>query len=255
MPSNFIWYELMTTDLDAAQAFYKNVVGWDTESWDGAGTRYVLLKPTGSDRGIGGMMTLPAEAAAMGAPSMWVGYVYADDVDARTESIRAAGGSVQREPADIPEVGRFSVVSDPQGAMFMLLAPRGENLPPLAMSVLGNVGWRELYAGDGATALDFYTRQFGWTKGEALDMGSMGTYQLFHAGSDEAAGGIMTKPAEMPVPAWIFYFVVGNIDDAVSRVEAGGGKIINGPMEVPGGAWVVQAVDPQGAMFALVGNR
>ncbi len=85
-------------------------------------------------------------------------------------------------------------------------------------------------------------------------MGPMGTYQLFAAGG-EAIGGMMTKPAQIPSPAWLFYFIVPEIDAAAARATDRGGQVLNGPMQVPGGGWIVQCTDPQGAMFALVGNR
>jgi hypothetical protein len=118
----------------------------------------------------------------------------------------------------------------------------------------GHIGWHELHAGDGASAFDFYAGEFGWTKAEAMDMGAMGTYQLFAAGG-EAIGGIMTKPPQMPSPAWLFYFIVPDIDSAAARVTAGGGQVLQGPVQVPGGGWIVHCMDPQRAMFALVGSR
>ncbi len=254
MASKFIWHELMTSDVDAAETFYKAVVGWSTEPFPGSDFRYIVAKA--GDTGVAGLMTLPSEAAAMGTPPMWLGYIYAADVDAATASVKAAGGRVYREPEDIPDVGRFSVVTDPQGATFMLMAPKGPGAAadPAPMTP-GFVGWNELYANDWQSALDFYSAQFGWTKDQAVDMGPMGTYQLFKAGGENAAGGMMNRPPQVPVPVWLFYFNVGNIDDAAGRVASNGGKVVNGPMEVPGGSWVLQAVDPQGAMFALVGPK
>lgn len=252
MASSFIWYELMTSDLPAAEAFYKAVVGWTTEDFPGSDFRYVVAKA--GERGVGGMMTLPEQAAAMGAKPCWLGYIHAADVDAATEAVRKAGGKVFQEPMDIPDVGRFSVVADPQGAVFMMMTPKGPDQPPAPMGTQGHIDWHELYAADGDTAFDFYAAQFGWTKDHDMDMGAMGVYRIF-AIDGVAKGGIMTKPAQMPAPAWIFYFNVGAIDDAVSRVKGNGGQVINGPMEVPGGAWVVQCLDPQGAMFALVAPK
>jgi len=248
-PSNFVWYELMTNDLDAAEAFYKTVVGWNSETWGGPDMRYLIMKA--GETGVAGLMTIPAEAAAMGARPGWVGYIYAANVDAATEKLRKAGGKVHREPSDIPEIGRFSVVADPQGAMFMLFSPSGEAGAPPPPSTPGHIGWRELYAEDGKTAFDFYAGQFGWTKADAMDMGAMGTYQLFAAGADPI-GGMMTKTPDVPVPMWLYYFNVPAIDEAQARVEAHGGQVINGPMEVPGGSWILQGIDPQGAMFALL---
>ena len=105
------------------------------------------------DYGVAGMMTIPAEAKAMGAPPCWTGYVWVEDVDAAAAKLTAAGGSVKRPPSDIPGVGRFAVVTDPQGAYFMLFRDAGGNPPPPpAPDTPGLVGWRELHAGDGADA-------------------------------------------------------------------------------------------------------
>jgi predicted enzyme related to lactoylglutathione lyase len=252
MASNFVWYELMTSDLAAAESFYKEVVGWNTEPFPGSDFPYTVVKA--GDRAIGGLTAVPQEAARTGMRPNWAGYIFAEDVDATTRSIASAGGTVYRQPADIPGVGRFSVVTDPQGAMFMLLSPQGEAQPPLPPTTEGHVGWRELYTVDWKSAFDFYAGTFGWQKGEAMDMGPMGVYQLFTVGGEQT-GGMMNKPAEIPHAMWLFYFNVGDIDAAAGRVGDGGGHVLNGPMEVPGGGWIVQCVDPQGAMFALVGRR
>jgi predicted enzyme related to lactoylglutathione lyase len=176
-------------------------------------------------------------------------------VDAATEKTKELGGMVYRPPADIPSIGRFSVIGDPQRAtlaLFKFANPMPSDQP--AMGTPGRVGWNELYAVDWEKAFAFYSELFGWRKDQAFDMGETGTYQLFAHG-DHAIGGMMNKPAQMPMPCWTYYFTVENIDAAIERVKAGGGQITNGPMEVPGGAWIAQARDPQDAMFALLGKR
>jgi predicted enzyme related to lactoylglutathione lyase len=250
-PMPFFWYELMTSDLDAAEAFYTAVVGWKAQPFDAAPgmPRYIVMNA--GDRGVGGLMTLPDEARNMGMPPVWVGYIHTRDVDAAAASLKAAGGSVKREPTDIPGVGRFAAVSDPQGAMFMFLQPDGPDQPEVPMNTAGHIGWHELYTSDWRAAFAFYSDQFGWTKDSEFDMGPMGIYQLFASGG-EAVGGMMDKPPQIPVPVWQFYFNVEDIDAATKRVTNGGGKILMGPTEVPGGQWVVQCMDPQGAHFALV---
>jgi predicted enzyme related to lactoylglutathione lyase len=129
-------------------------------------------------------------------------------------------------------------------------------MPPLSNETAGNVGWRELYAGDGQQALDFYAARFGWKQVDAMPMGAMGEYRLCAMDDTGVAiGAIMNKPAQVPVPCWQFYFNVPAIDAAVERVTRGGGKVLMGPHEVPGGSWIINAVDPQGAHFALVAPR
>lgn len=248
----FIWHELMTGDPEAATEFYRAVIGWDARDAGVGGMSYTLLSAGGRD--VAGLMALPAEAAAAGARPGWLGYVAVDDVDAMAARLRQQGGAVHRAPEDIPGIGRFAVVADPQGAVFALFqgAGDGEPPPPVPMGTPGHVGWNELMAADGAAAFDFYSGLFGWSKAEAHDMGPMGIYQLFGTPDGLPIGGMMTKPAEVPQPAWGFYFATDAIDAAADRVKASGGQVLNGPAEVPGGAWILQCLDPQGAFFALV---
>ena len=247
----FVWYELMTGDTDAAEAFYKSVVGWTAKDTSIPGMKYTTF--SAGEQMIAGLMAIPQEGEGM--PPAWFGYICADDVNATAKEITAKGGQVHREPDDIPGIGRFAVVADPHGAVFCLFSANDDGPPAGDQMAPGHIGWHELMAGDLDGAWNFYSSMFGWEKDEALDMGEMGTYQLFKI-HGQTAGGMMTKPKDLPAPPhWGFYFVVGNIDEAIERVNAAGGKVVMGPMEVPGGAWIIQGVDPQGAHFALVGSR
>jgi predicted enzyme related to lactoylglutathione lyase len=255
--SRFVWYELMTTNTAAARQFYGTVVGWGTRDASQPEMAYTLF--TVGTIPVAGLMDLPHQATRNGAPAHWIGYVAVPDVDAATSRVAELGGTVHVRPTDIPDVGRFAVVSDPQKAAFTLFRPLPmEGVEPAqpAMGTPGYIGWHELYADDWEQALAFYGAMFGWQKADAIDMGEMGTYQLFSAaGGGDPIGGMFNRPAEIPATFWLYYFNVDDIDAAVKRVELGGGTILNGPMEVPGGAWIVQGQDPQGAMFALAGGR
>lgn len=260
LSGKFFWYELMTSDPKAAIAFYGDIVGWTAQPFGGERTEDPYNVVSGSAGPMGGIMAIPAEAKDHGMMPWWGGYVGSADVDADAKRLTEAGGSVKRKPEDIPGVGRFAVMSDPGGALFMLLKGSSpDGMEPASPMANGHVGWHELYSGNFDADLQFYTSQFGWGKGEAMDMGEMGIYQLVsQTGGAEfqtMTGGIMALPKEMPLPLWLFYFVVPDIDVATDKVKAGGGTVLNGPMEVPGGAWIIQALDPQGAMFALVGMR
>lgn len=252
--SRFVWYELMTTDSDAAAKFYADVVGWKAAKSPMPDMDYVLFN-AGPDQ-VAGAFTLSAEAKAGGAPVGWVGYVGVANADQAAKELRAAGGAVHREPSDIPGVGRFAMVADPQGAAFALFQPaRGDDASPADIAKPGHVGWHDLYARDGAAIFDFYGKLFGWVKGDAMEMGPAGKYQIFGSAADHMMGGMMTKPAQMPAPARLFYVNVPSIEKAVPKIKAGSGQVLNGPIEVPGGQWVVQCLDPQGANFALVGGK
>ena len=157
------------------------------------------------------------------------------DVDGFAKRVKEMGGTVHRGPEDIPGVGRFAVCADPHGATFFLFKGSSDAQPqPVPQGTPGHIGWHELYAGNGEKAFAFYSGLFGWTKTEAMDMGPMGTYQLF-ATDREAVGGMMTKPEQVPAPMWLYYFNVDNIDAAAARTRDNGGQVFNGPMEVPGG--------------------
>lgn len=254
MPSfhgKFIWYELLTTDMPAAIAFYKKVVGWGAHEASGDKNGYTLF--TAGDVEVAGAM--PQPAGASGPPPAWLGYVAVDDVDVYAAAVKEAGGTVHHAPMDIPDVGRIAIVADPHGAVFGLAKFSIPSLVPhnVGPEAIGYTGWRELMAGDLDTEFAFYAGLFRWTKAEAHDMGPMGVYQLFALGGGEAMGGMMTKPPQMPAPPhWGYYFQVDGINAAIGRINEAGGKVVNGPMQVPGGLWVVQGQDPQGAYFALV---
>jgi predicted enzyme related to lactoylglutathione lyase len=257
----FVWYELMTRDLAAARTFYGSVVGWQAIDGQMPGMDYWMF--TEGDTPVTGLMNLPDEARNMGTPPSWIGYIAVDDVDASTSMVTANGGRVYRPAADIPNVGRFAIVADPQGAAFALFkSANPEQVQPQDMTEKGRVGWHELYAVDQASVFDFYGRLFGWKKQESMDMGEMGVYQIFGV-ADEAEvglrgnmlGGMMNKPPMLPGAAWGYYFNVGNIDEAAERVKSAGGQIVMGPQDVPGGGFILGCIDPQGAGFSLMGSR
>ena len=247
----FVWYELMTTEPKSAEAFYASVAGWRAAD-AGMAQPYTIL--SAGEAPVGGLMALPDEVKAAGGRPGWIGYVGVPDVDAYAARVAQRGGALHRPAADIPGVGRFAVVADPFGAAFCLFKGNSTPPPSLAPGHPGSVGWHELQPGDGQAAFAFYADMFGWAKAEAMDMGANGVYQIFSI-DGVPSGGIMNRMPEVPASFWLYYINVAAIDAAVTRVNQGGGKVINGPMEVPGGSWIVQCLDPQGAMFALVGPK
>jgi predicted enzyme related to lactoylglutathione lyase len=248
--SHFIWYELMTRDMDAAAQFYGAVVGWTAGQSGQPGQEYRMWSIGGQT--VGGLMAIPGGASEGGMQPTWVGYLNVEDVDESVSGLVSAGGAVCMPANDVPGVGRMAMVSDPQGAMFYVMAPLGDvPSPSFAPGRPGHGGWNELHTSDWQAALKFYEEQFGFGKSEAMDMGPMGTYLLFNTGGD-AVGGMINAP-DFPRPMWLYYFNVDDIQAAKSRLEGAGGAVLNGPHQVPTGDWIIQARDPQGAMFALVG--
>lgn len=258
------WFELTTPDAPAAEAFYAAVTGWVPRDAGMPGMRYTLVGP--ADHAIGGIMALTDEMKAGGARPGWTGYVAVADVDAAAAKVRSLGGNVYMPGTDIPGVGRFAIVADPQGAVFALYKDTSGMTPPPAPpgGTPGHMGWHELHTTSIDGALAFYGEMFGWRKDVTMDMGPNGIYQLFATGgmpgnagaaSPSADGGMVAKEPGAPGSYWLYYVNVASVDAAVERIGAGGGSVLHGPHQVPGGSWIVLAMDPQGVPFALSGPR
>lgn len=249
---NFVWYELLTTDVAGATKFYGNVVGWETEKFGGPEPAYWIWKAGGT--GIGGLMALTEHAKAATAAPSWVAYVNVDDVDALVKKAEALGGRICIPPHDLPTVGRISVFADPQGAVLAVIKPQGADQPHPEGPVAGHIVWRELLANDAEGELGFYGALFGWKESQSFDMGPNGRYRIYgKPGRD--FGGMFKRPADYPLPPhWLFYVHVTDLDAATERVKRGGGQVWNGPMPIPSGERIVQCADPQGAVFALHGK-
>ena len=257
---SFIWYELMTTDAAAAKRFYDSVVGWSVGTDQVApDVNYRMINR--SDGGMaGGLLELTKEMQDGGARPMWLGYLHAADVDAKVDEIKADGGQVMMAPWDQPGVGRLAMVTGPEGAPFYLMDPIPPESKPDAVSDVFSVDqpqhvrWNELWSAEPARSIDFYKRRFGWSQEGDMDMGEMGMYQFVQHGS-VMIGAVMPTMPDMPQSMWNFYIGVDDIDRAADAVRSGGGQIVNGPMEIPGGEYALNGVDPQGALFGLVGPR
>ena len=245
----FIWYELLANDESVAARFYTNVLGWSTELFKRPVGQPPYTMWTTGGKAFGGLMTLPEDARVGGAPSHWLGYVAVPDTDASLAQATRRGARIHLEPMDLPEVGRIAVIGDPQGAAPALFTPTTSQAQPNEPPPEGIVSWHELATDDWKNAWDFYQDLFGWQKGEAMDMGAMGTYQIFTI-DGVPSGAMFDRPPQIPVSNWLYYFRVPDLDRTVETIKAGGGEILNGPMDVPGGR-IAQAMDPQGAAFAV----
>lgn len=246
----FVWYDLMTKDAAAARSFYTSVIGWGTAPFEGAEGDYQLF--TTADVPLGGVMSLPPEAQAGGAVSHWIGYVAVDDIAATAAKLTELGGTVMMGPMTIPNVGQTLVFADPQGAIAAAFEPERPMDAPPEKAPVGEFSWHELATSDWQAASAFYCALFGWEEESQMDIGEGGIYWMYKRPEmTHHMGGIFNKPAEMPRASWLYYVTVADLDAALAKVTAGGGAVVNGPMEVPGGERIAQCIDPQGAAFAL----
>ena len=244
-----VWYELMTTDPAAAETFYDKVIGWSSAPFAESPMPYTLFKRSG-DVQVAGLMARPE---GMNAPPFWAMYVGVPNLEKAVEQIKRLGGSEMSEVIEVPTVGRMQMLKDPQGAAFYIIQPEPREERPEAAPEVGDASWHELVTTDAPAAMAFYSEVFGWQESEVMDMGPMGKYHMFNRPIG-MIGGMMNKPPQMPSsvpPHWMIYFRVPDLDAASERIIANGGKILNGPMEVPGGDRIVNASDPQGAAFSL----
>jgi predicted enzyme related to lactoylglutathione lyase len=243
-----VWSELMTTDTKAAETFYNKVIGWTAEPFGDSPQPYTQFKRSGG-AGVAGLMQRPE---GMNMPPFWAMYIAVPKFEDAVAQIKKLGGSELSPVIDVPTVGRMQMLKDPQGAAFYIIQPAPTDNPPDRDPEVGEASWLELMTTDAAAASTFYKDVFGWQPSEAMDMGDMGKYQMFNRGP-RMIGGMMNKSKEMAQvpPFWAIYFRVPDINAAVDRIKANGGQILNGPMEVPGGDWIVNAMDPQGAAFSL----
>jgi len=244
----FVWYDLMTNDIDSAKAFYGEVVGWGVEQFKGSDPSMPYQMLVGPRGPIGGLMQLPQQAQDMGAPPSWLTYISVEDLDASVQRAVALGATVLNPAVDIPEVGAFAVLADPTGAVFSPFQAHGD-MPPRTDSLNREVSWHELWSDDPAAAYAFYQQLFGWQDAGSMDMGGHGTYRMFR--TPGGGGGVAKRMPEAPASFWLFYFQVESLDLALSKVQEHGGKVVAGPMSLPDGDVFATAVDPQGAVFGL----
>ena len=248
----FVWHDLATTDVEGAKNFYTQITPWTTKTWEDD-ENYTLVEHDGLP--LGGMAPLPADSQSNGATANWTPSVYVYDVDACVRQAVKLGATIVSPPREIPNVGCWAAIADPDGAPIALFEP-SQGPPP------GNAGpprvsefsWHELAANDWSKSWDFYRRLFNWERIEEHDMGPLGTYFIFGL-NGQGMGGIFTRSAEMSPPSWTSYIEVDSVKSAVPMVTQLGGRVLREPHQVPGGSWIAHCCDPQGASFAMTSTQ
>ena len=257
-----IWYELMTTDPKGVAPFYKATLGWDIPVHGDTmpnGSEYrMILRDDGGN--AGGVLTLTQDMCDSGAQAGWVTYFDVPDVDASVEKATGMGASIIMPAETMEGIGRMAMISDPQGAPFYVMTPtppEGGDDPEGAVfkgDTPGRATWNELNTDAAAEQIHFYTSLFDWEITGEMEMPGDHIYKFFDLGERGIGAVGSMKPEGMP-NAWLPYFRVENIDAAKDAVEANGGKVMMGPMEVPGDDMIIVACDPAGAAVGLVGVK
>jgi predicted enzyme related to lactoylglutathione lyase len=252
MHGQFCWYDLITTDPAAAKRYYPKLFNWKVEPFPFAtpDQPYDMWSVGGST--LGGVGKLSELQRSRGIPPNWVASVHVDNLDQTASKATSLGGRVVMAPMDIPETGRYAVITDPQGAAIALFESNGPFEGFDGTATLGRPSWHELMTTDYKRAFEFYSALFGWERIDEVDMGPLGMY--FEYGQNgQMYGGMYNRTPEMGAmhPFWLPYFHVKDVQASTEAAKKAGGFVQQGPMEVPGGSWIVVMGDPQGAAFAM----
>jgi predicted enzyme related to lactoylglutathione lyase len=245
----FVWFEVMTRDLEKTKAFYSEIAGWKFAPFGGEST-YELM--SAGEKQVGAVMPV-----GPGEQPRWLGYIATDDVDGTTQRTQKMRGKVITPPKDIPDVGRYAVLTDPQGAELGLYDSKHNGSAPDPMA-LGQIGWNELNTTDWKSAWQFYSELFGWKEVSSMPMGGdLGDYFIFGPNPKDMFGGMSNAAKGMPKPAahWLHYVNVQSADETAKRIVQIQGTVMNGPMDVPGGGRIAQCIDPQGAVFGIFSRK
>jgi predicted enzyme related to lactoylglutathione lyase len=245
----FVWHDLVTPDVAAAQKYYADLLGWTYKDFDmGEGGTYSMIHAGGTE--WGGFMKLDP---AHGAPPHWISYVTVPDVEAATAAAERLGGKVRVPRTDIPSVGRYAIIESPTGALVSPYKSEASGEMPTPAAAPGTFVWHELLAKDPQGEGKFHCEVFGWRMEEA-PMGEMGTYYLFKRldmGKD--AGGMLQKPQGDPGPSsWLPYVQVESADATAARTAELGGKVWVQPRDIPGVGRFTVTSDPAGALIAFL---
>ena len=242
---NFCWADLSTTDANAAKKFYAEILGWSYDDNPmGEGQVYSMCLVDGKQAGA-----LYQDNSGR-QPPHWTTYVAVENADASAAKARDLGGNVLMDPFDVFDAGRMTFVQDPTGAIVAAWQP----VKHQGFRVAGEPGavcWSELNTRDTAKAAAFYEGLFGWVA-KTSDMGEM-KYTEFQNNGQSIGGMMQIQPEWGPdvPPHWLTYFIVADVDAAVTKASGLGGRALVNPMDIPNVGRFAVLMDPQGAVFAV----
>lgn len=240
-PGTFCWVDLVSAHQDASKAFYTGLFGWDYQDFPvGDGAVYSVAQLEG--KAVAAIVPLPDPSV----PPHWNCYVSVEDADAAAARARELGATVVVPAGDVGESGRLAVIQDPQGALLSVWEP-GEHFGAALVNVPGALSWNDLLTPDVEASARFYRELFGWQI-DAIP-GAEGQYWSI-ANGEIQNGGLMPSPPGAH-PAWNLYFAVEDAEATAARAGELGAETVMGPMDVPGGRFVVLR-DPQNAVFSVL---
>jgi hypothetical protein len=249
-----VWYELVSSDPAKSKAFHAELLGWTVEPQEMAGMKFELAKAGGKD-----VATIrPADDKK--TKSHWVPFVSVADVDAAVAAIEQNKGKVVKAAMDVPDIGRFAFVSDPNGAMFAVFKGARSDDPDTDQSKAGEFVWAENLTKNKKAqdaALAFYPAAVGYTV-SSMDVGEgkkKSKYDMLSMADDNKpkhrAGVVPAKPASLG-GHWLPWVSVDDVDGTVAKVKGLKGKVVTKPHDIPGVGRAAVVTDPTGAPLGLL---
>ena len=240
------WADLTAPDVEAAKAFYADVLGWSFAATEEEYGGYAIAQ-------VGDAPAAGIGPQQEGAPPAWTVYLASDDADATAAAVTEAGGTVILPPGDVGPLGRMFIGLDPTGAAFGVWQA-GTHIGASVVNEPGGITWEDLRTPDADTARTFYSKVFGFHYDPVE--GAPSDYTTFSAADEQAPaggmGGFMGGPEGQP-PHWLVYFAVPDTDAAVAAAEKGGGRVLAPAFDTPYGR-MAGIADPGGAVFWLAQN-
>lgn len=256
-PGDFCWVELMTTDLNSAKQFYRDIFSWQAKVQDFTiadghpdDENYIMWQL--DHKFLGGGFQLNHEMLAQGAVPCWSNYILVADPEQIVTTAKALGGKIIKPILNVFDIGRMAVIADPTGGIFSIWQPNKSDVEShIDQDKHGMFCWQELMTYDTDKAARFYCDLFAWNADKKQVDGH--EYTEFTNGNSSFAGMLQITPemGEMP-PYWQTYFSIDNCDHAITVAKSKGGKVLHGPFDIPQVGRAAMLQDQQGACFSII---